>query len=79
MWMSNYNWFGIQTVMPQDCKAHFKQHWSAGKKSDHKTRSGGSLCGAHVYGSQEMALIIFKQANGNVEQVVDSKKFRTWT
>ncbi|XP_057454233.1 uncharacterized protein LOC130745841 [Lotus japonicus] len=33
VWMWCYNWWGIQTALPHDCKGHFEQHVSVGRRS----------------------------------------------
>src|ERR1044072_3974301 len=31
VWQSVYSWFGVDTVLPRECKAHFLQHIALGR------------------------------------------------
>src|ERR1044072_459136 len=77
VWMLCYGWLGVQTVLPEDCHMHFKQHFVQGNKS---SRLGWWAVWCSCTWSIWLVRndVIFRNSEANAESVFEAVKFRSW-
>lgn len=77
VWSSCYRWWGIQSVIPNDCCEHFEQHFY---QVNCTKKDGWMLIWCTCIWSIWLMRndIIFKNAESDLLKVMEAIKFRSW-